>query len=112
MRQLRQTPVEMNQPNNIQWHWIDRSTGYLSAEHCSGAMYVPMTTQTVPSRAIGCAFVDEPLEPQSAEQMPAMRSAPPPAATRSGTGYLEASEVEQYNNNRPEILSSGEYNGE
>jgi penicillin-binding protein 1B len=41
MSQLRQKPVNLRQPDDVQWHWIDRGTGYLAAQGCEGAMYIP-----------------------------------------------------------------------
>lgn len=54
MRQLRQEPVNLRQTDNVQWQWIDRSTGDLSAQGCEGAMYIPLLRQTVPRRATLC----------------------------------------------------------
>ena len=42
MKQLRQTPVNLRQPDSVQWQWIDRASGDLSAQACDGAMYIPM----------------------------------------------------------------------
>ncbi|WP_092749099.1 penicillin-binding protein 1B [Acinetobacter boissieri] len=55
MKQLPQQPVNIKQPDGVQWQWIDSTTGYLSAQGCPGAMYIPLLAQKVPSQAISCA---------------------------------------------------------
>lgn len=55
MKQLRQKPVEIRQPENVTWTWLDRYTGYLSAQGCGGAMYIPILRNNMPDRATECA---------------------------------------------------------
>ncbi|MBF7684918.1 penicillin-binding protein 1B [Acinetobacter sp. B10A] len=55
MKQLPQQPVNIKQPDDVQWQWIDPATGYLSAQGCPNAMYVPLLAQKVPNQAISCA---------------------------------------------------------
>ncbi|MBP8852089.1 MAG: penicillin-binding protein 1B, partial [Moraxellaceae bacterium] len=43
------------QPENVQWQWIDRASGLLSAEECPGAVYMPFRIDTVPQESIPCA---------------------------------------------------------
>jgi penicillin-binding protein 1B len=47
-----QAPV---QPDNVQWHWVDRASGQLSAEQCPEAMYLPFRVDTVPQELVPCA---------------------------------------------------------
>ena len=51
----RQKPVEIRQPENVTWTWLDRYTGYLSAQGCGGAMYIPILRNNMPDRATECA---------------------------------------------------------
>ncbi len=55
MKQLRQTPVNLRQPDTVQWQWIDHATGDLSAQACAGAMYIPMLTHTCQSCYAMCS---------------------------------------------------------
>ncbi|RZA01167.1 MAG: penicillin-binding protein 1B, partial [Moraxellaceae bacterium] len=56
MKQLTLTPVEPIQPSNVQWQWIDQSSGNLSAQGCAGATYIPLLVGTVPNQATDCAM--------------------------------------------------------
>jgi penicillin-binding protein 1B len=56
MKQLNLSPVEMVQPANVQWQWIDTASGHLSAQGCGGAMYIPLLTSTVPQQATECGM--------------------------------------------------------
>ena len=65
MRQLRQQPVNIKQPEDVQWQWIDVPSGDLSAQGCSNAMYVPLLANTVPKHATSCALPGYQTEPSS-----------------------------------------------
>lgn len=54
MKQLNQSPVEMIQPNNVQWQWIDSSSGDLAAQGCAGAVYIPLLISTIPQQTTQC----------------------------------------------------------
>lgn len=56
MKQLNLAPVEPVQPTNVQWQWIDQTSGNLSAQGCPGATYIPMLTSTVPGQATPCGM--------------------------------------------------------
>lgn len=43
------------QPDNVQWQWVDKMSGKLSAEGCDGAMYVPYLTNSIPVDKVPCA---------------------------------------------------------
>lgn len=64
MKQLRQKPVNLKQTADIQWHWIDIATGDLSAQSCSGSMYIPMTQFSVPRRATACGLPFYEVQPE------------------------------------------------
>ena len=55
-------PVSLNavQPDNIQWQWLEKSTGKLSAEGCEGAILVPVLPDSV-TEASECATNQAPV---------------------------------------------------
>jgi penicillin-binding protein 1B len=55
MQQLNPVSVPMAQPANVEWQWADKETGLLSAENCSGAVFVPFQHDTLPVESIPCA---------------------------------------------------------
>jgi penicillin-binding protein 1B len=63
MKQLRQKPVNLRQPDDVQWHWIDVSSGSLSGQGCEGSLYVPMLTHTVPTHATPCGMPNYDTDP-------------------------------------------------
>ncbi len=109
MKQLRQTPVNLRQPDTVQWQWIDHATGDLSAQACAGAMYIPMLTHTVPHRATPCGApyyqVDPTYAPQSDNTAPASQP-------DNSDSYIRESEsqMEQDLSNDTRVISSGSYN--
>lgn len=67
MRQLQQQPVNIKQPEDVQWQWIDSPTGALSAQGCPSAMYVPLLASRVPDHATACALPNyTPVDNQNA----------------------------------------------
>ena len=63
MKQLRQKPVNLRQTDNIQWVWIDRSTGLLSGQGCEGALYTPILRNNIPRQATECGLPNYQVEP-------------------------------------------------
>ncbi|MGE8539987.1 penicillin-binding protein 1B [Acinetobacter sp. ANC 3813] len=55
MKQLRQKPVNLRQPNDVLWQWLDSSTGELSASGCAGAVHIPLLRNSMPNRSTACA---------------------------------------------------------
>lgn len=55
MKRLPLTPVNLAQPSNVVWYWLDSATGHLSAEGCAGAVLAPMIQRTVPTQMVACA---------------------------------------------------------
>ncbi len=55
MVRLHPTSLAPVQPENVQWQWVDRASGLLSAEECPGAVYMPFRIDTVPQESIPCA---------------------------------------------------------
>ncbi len=55
MSRLKPTSLQPVQPDNVQWQWMDKASGKLSAEGCEGAIYVPYLTTTIPVEKVPCA---------------------------------------------------------
>ena len=56
MKQLNLSPVDLVQPGNVQWQWVDASENKLSAQGCAGAVYIPMLVNTIPAQATECGM--------------------------------------------------------
>ena len=108
MKQLRQQPVNLRQPDEVQWQWIDSATGNLSAQGCEGAMYIPMIRNNVPRQATLCGLPHYQVEPtyNSDTQNDDTNS----SSNDSIDNYIRDSEDQMQNdlsNNR--VISSGSY---
>jgi penicillin-binding protein 1B len=109
MKQLRQKPVNLRQTQNVQWHWIDRATGHLSAQGCEGAMYIPILRNNVPRQATGCGlpyYQVEPVYNSDTENNQAE-----PEQNDSIENYIRESETEmpRDSSNNSQVISSGSY---
>ncbi|RKG31058.1 penicillin-binding protein 1B [Acinetobacter tianfuensis] len=110
MKQLRQKPVNLRQPDSVTWQWIDSSTGYLSASGCSGAMYIPLNRNVMPTRASLCAASQYESEMNTNDtentQLPE-----PQNDMNSNDSYIRESEneMDQDLSNQSRIISSGSY---
>lgn len=56
MGRLRLTPVELVQPDSVEWLWLENGSGKLSHESCSGAKYLPVLSRHLPEEASDCAI--------------------------------------------------------
>lgn len=56
MGRLRLTPVELVQPDSVEWLWLENGTGKLSHESCEGARYLPVLSRYLPEEASDCAI--------------------------------------------------------
>ncbi|PNK61798.1 penicillin-binding protein 1B [Psychrobacter sp. FDAARGOS_221] len=56
MNRLRLTPVELMQPDSVEWLWLETGTGKLSHESCEGARFVPVLSKYLPEEASECAL--------------------------------------------------------
>lgn len=54
MRQLPTQGVTEQPPEGVSFDWIDSSTGLLSAEHCEGAMWLPLHNDFKPKESAEC----------------------------------------------------------
>ncbi|ELA08325.1 penicillin-binding protein 1B [Moraxella macacae 0408225] len=55
MRRLKPTPVQLPEPANIQWQWLENATGELSHQDCPNAIRVPIDTRYSPQNLSSCA---------------------------------------------------------
>ena len=116
MKQLRQQPVNLRQPTEIQWHWLDLNSGELSAEGCEGASYMPLLRRTIPRRATACGFSHYEVEPVYNENPAPQESAEPRRYERQenyNDSYIRESESEMEQNlsntSQGHVISSGSY---
>ncbi len=107
MKQLRQKPVNLPQPNEIQWHWLDRYTGLLSAQGCEGAMYIPISRHALPSQATPCGISHYATEPYDINSEPPASDAEQDDMNR----YIQESEteIERDLESETRIIASGSY---
>lgn len=107
MKQLRQKPVNLRQTENVQWHWIDRATGYLSAQGCEGAMYIPILRNTVPRQATGCGLPYYQVEP--VYNSDTENNQVEPEQNDSIENYIRETEMPRDSSNNSQVISSGSY---
>lgn len=48
MKRLQLAPVELKQPNTVEWFWLEYGTGKLSEQSCQNAVYLPINRQQMP----------------------------------------------------------------
>ena len=54
MRQLPTQGVNLQPPEGVSFDWIDAATGMLSAEHCEGAVWLPLRDSQRPEQQSDC----------------------------------------------------------
>ena len=54
MSQLPTRGVNLQPPEGVNFDWLDRRTGHLSAEGCEGAIWVPLKTDYAPTESVPC----------------------------------------------------------
>lgn len=67
MGRLKLTPVNLPQPDNIEWVWLENNDGSLSNEKCANARYLPALSKYIPTTASECAvnlYQEEQLQQQ------------------------------------------------
>ncbi|OTG66210.1 penicillin-binding protein 1B [Acinetobacter sp. ANC 4470] len=109
MKQLRQKPVNLRQTENVQWQWIDRATGHLSAQGCEGAMYIPLLRNNVPRQATGCGLPHYQVEP--VYNPDTENNQAPADQNDSIENYIRESETEMQRDlpSNEKVISSGSY---
>ena len=107
MKQLRQQPVNIKQPSNVQWQWVDVRSGHLSSANCSGAMYIPLLADHVPSPGADCGFFNNQDSPED------IGSASAPVASDNPDNLenlIRESDSTDSNSDSPaRVISSGSY---
>lgn len=56
MKKIPQQPVNLPQPGNIQWQWLDAQSGQITAQGCPSAVMVPVVTSRMPTQYSACAY--------------------------------------------------------
>jgi penicillin-binding protein 1B len=109
MKQLRQKPVNLRQTENVQWQWIDRATGHLSAQGCEGAMHIPLLRNNVPREATGCGLPHYQVEP--VYNPDTENNQAPADQNDSIENYIRESETEMQRDlpSNEKVISSGGY---
>ncbi|WP_166167803.1 penicillin-binding protein 1B [Acinetobacter sp. SA01] len=108
MKQLRQKPVNLRQTDSVQWQWIDRSTGHLSAQGCEGAMYIPLLRSNMPRQATGCGIPHYQVEP--ADTPDTENNQTPVDQNDSIGNYIRESDTETQNDGSTnQVISSGSF---
>ena len=109
MKQLRQKPVNLRQPDDVQWHWLDSNTGELSAAGCAGAIHIPLLRSSIPNRATACGQTQYEVQPYTSDT-----EAPQEATPKNDSldNYIQESEnnMDQDMSDNPRVISSGSYN--
>ncbi len=110
MKQLRQKPVNLRQPDDVQWQWLDVSSGELSAQGCEGALYIPLLRHTIPKRATACGLPHYQVEPT---YIPDTQTPPETDSSEDSIeNYIRESEsdMEQdLSNSNNRVISSGSF---
>lgn len=55
MKQTFPSDMIQVQPDNVEWYWADRKTGFRSAENCPDAVFIPFRNDTIPQDVVPCA---------------------------------------------------------
>ena len=54
MAALPQLPLQVPQPENVEWVWIDPVRQARTSAHCDNALYLPLRQDTVPEEKVSC----------------------------------------------------------
>jgi len=53
-RQLPFAPVDLRMPDGVSWLWVDSESGWLTGQHCEGAVQIPFLDGSVPDHSTAC----------------------------------------------------------
>lgn len=56
MDRISLTPVNLTQPDGIEWIWLENNSGKLSHENCPNARYLPVLSSHLPEEGSECAI--------------------------------------------------------
>ena len=62
MRQLPTQGVNQQAPEGVSFDWVDATTGLLSAEHCEGALWLPLHDEFKPKESAECKIKEDTSE--------------------------------------------------
>ena len=105
MKQLRQQPVNLNRPDTVDWQWMDRSTGYISALGCPGAIHIPILRNALPNRSTGCAAAQHEIDPYTIDSEVPENDL---GDYNNGEPYLQESPPDPFDSDS-RVISSGSY---
>lgn len=60
-KQLPTRGISHHQPENIEYYWVDATTGLLSEEKCNDAILVPFIANSQPTKSTQCDHVNTPI---------------------------------------------------
>lgn len=55
MKQIRLSPLNMDPPPAVEWHWVSGDGTALSAQTCPGARFIPINIEHLPQRSEDCS---------------------------------------------------------
>lgn len=108
MKQIRQKPVNLRQPDDVQWQWLDIASGDLSGQGCEGALYIPLLRNTIPRRATACGLPNyqvEPSYPSESQQDPNN----PPDDIENYIRDSESNMEQDLSDSNTRVISSGSF---
>ena len=108
MKQLRQKPVNLRQPDDVEWHWLDRNTGELSASGCDGAIHIPLLRNSIPKRATACSQSQYEVQPYTSDTEATQEPAPQGDNLENLIRESE-NNSDQDTSNQTRIVSSGSF---
>ncbi len=53
-RQLPFDAVDLRMPDGVSWLWVDPESGWLTGQHCEGAVQIPFLNGSAPDRSTAC----------------------------------------------------------
>ena len=109
MKQIRQKPVNLRQSDDVQWQWVDTSSGELSAQGCAGALYIPLLRHTIPKRATPCGLPHYQVEPTYIPEAQMEPNTAPPDEIENFIRESESDMEQDLSNSNSRIISSGSY---
>ncbi len=116
MKRLPLEPVNLTQPVNIQWTWVDYATGQMSAQGCPGAIWVPMSVSNLPANSTTCALTQSGMNPDvssdpyasgSVDGVP--DSAPSADYIRRVPDFTNTTDRDWFDRSRDAIVGSGSW---